>query len=434
MKSPVRVGFIGFGTVAEGAVSILTGQQALLRRRAGFPIEIVKIADRDFTRARSAAIPSDILTGDVMEVLTHPDIDLVVELIGGIEPARSYLLEAISHKKHVVTANKALLALHADDIFQAAADQRVSVGFEGSVGGGIPIIRTLQEGLSADKVTAIHGIVNGTCNYILSEMTRHGKPFSDVLKEAQDLGYAESNPTLDVGGMDSAHKLTLLARLAFETPIALKEISVQGIEHITQADIAFADAFGRKIKLLAIAKETDGFIEVRVHPTMIPKQSLLAGVEGVYNAICVTGKNTGDTIFYGKGAGAQPTGSAVVSDIIDIGRRIQTGADSQVTPFPLKPDAPSLPVKQMENVESLYYLRLMVEDKPGVLSRISGVLGGQGISISSMIQQGRKAEGHVPLVMMTHKAKERHIQEAIATIGQMPDVSEPVALIRVEED
>jgi homoserine dehydrogenase len=433
MKSSIKIGFIGFGTVATGAVNILTEQKALVRRRLGCPIEIVQIADLDVKRSRGISLPRGILTTDAMKVVRHPEIDIVVELIGGYDPARQFILEAIRRGKQVVTANKALLAVHGEEIFRAAVEQGVDIGFEGSVGGGIPIIRAIKEGLSAEKIAAIYGIVNGTCNYILTKMTEEGKKFSEVLAEAQRLGYAEADPTLDIGGADSAHKLAILTCLSFGTAVPLKEIYTEGVDKVTPLDIAFAEEFGYKIKLLAIAKAADGEIEARVHPTMIPKEYLLSRVGGVHNAIYLVGEAIGEALFYGRGAGSLPTGVAVVSDLIDLSRNILKGASGRVPPASFQPEArPTLRIKRMEEIESLYYLRFMAEDRPGVLSKISGVLGKYRISISSVIQQGRKAGGNVPLVMMTHRAKERDVQEALSRINRMEYVSEPTVLIRVE--
>ncbi len=435
MRSAVRVGIIGFGTVGSGVVKILVERQELIRRRLGCPIEIARIADLDVKRDRGVAISKAILTTDAYEIIKDSGIDIVVELMGGYDPARRYLLDAIGHHKHVVTANKALLAVHGEEIFRAADEAGVDIGFEGSVGGGIPIIRAMKEGLSAENITAIYGIVNGTCNYILTRMTDEGKPFSEVLSDAQRLGYAEADPTLDVGGADSAHKLAILANLAFGTPVPIKDIYTEGVDRVTPLDISFAEEFGYKIKLLAIAKLADGEIEARVHPTMIPKEYLLSKVDGVYNAIYIAGVSVGETLFYGPGAGALPTGAAVVSDLIDIARNMMKGETmgGRVPPASfLTSGRTPLKVKRMEEVESLYYLRFMAEDRPGVLSKISGVLGKYQISISSVIQQGRKAGGSVPLVMMTHRAKERDVQEALHQMNQMNYVSEPTVLIRVE--
>ncbi len=435
MKQSIKIGFVGFGTVATGAVKILQDQQDLLERRIGARLEIVKIADRDIERNRGISLPDGVLTQDVSEVLEHPDIDIVVELIGGTTHAKDFILEAIAQKKHVVTANKALVAEYGESIFEAAATQGVDVGFEAAVCGGIPIIREMKEGLAAEKLKSIYGIVNGTCNYILTKMRDEGGDFSEVLKEAQDLGFAEADPTLDIGGGDSAHKLAILSSLAFGTPVNLKEIYTEGIERVSPIDIAFAGELGYDIKLLAITKIVEGEIEARVHPTMISKETLLSKVSGVFNAVYVEGETVGGLLFYGQGAGSLPTGSAVVSDLVEIARNILSNAHRRVPSASFVPEArKALRIRPMAEIESLYYLRFMVKDHPGVLANISGILGGKGISISSMIQEGRKIEGGVPLVMMTHKAKEQDLQAALAEIGELDCIMGSTLLIRVEEE
>ena len=433
MKRSINIGFIGFGTVATGAIKILTEQKALLKRRIGADLEIVKIADREIERDRGIALPPGLLTTDAEAVFQHPRIDIVVELIGGIEPARTFILDAISQGKHVVTANKALIAEHGEAIFSAAGAKGVDVGFEAAVCGGIPIVREMKEGLAAERIRSIYGIVNGTCNYILTKMRDEGGNFTDVLKEAQALGFAEADPALDIGGGDSAHKLAILSNLAFGTPVTLKEIYTEGIEKVRPIDIAFADEFGYDIKLLAITKMTDGEIEARVHPTMISKETLLSKVNGVFNAVYVEGEAVGGLLFYGKGAGSLPTGSAVVSDLVDIARNILSGSSIRVPAAGFVPAArEKLRIRPMAEIKSLYYLRFMVQDHPGVLSRISGILGKHHISISSMIQQGRKIEGGVPLVIMTHMAKEQHLQLALSEIDQLDCIMGSTLLIRVE--
>ncbi|HET6369833.1 MAG TPA: homoserine dehydrogenase [Nitrospiria bacterium] len=433
MKSSVKIGMIGFGTVATGAVQVLQSHAGTIRRRLGASLDLVKVADLDLARDRGVKLSKGVLTSNVREVLDDPEIDVVVELIGGYDPARMYILEAISKKKHVVTANKALLAVHGEEIFRAAEEHGVTLGFEGSVGGGIPIVRAIKEGLAAEELTGIYGIVNGTSNYILTRMSEEGKGFDEVLAEAKRLGYAEADPTLDIEGVDSAHKLAILTTLSFGTPVDLKEIYTEGISRITPLDISYAQGFGYKLKLLAIAKADGDGIEARVHPTMIPKEYLLAKVGGVFNAIYLIGKAVGETLFYGRGAGSLPTGSAVVSDVVEIARGILAGAGHRLPPMSYMADArPHLRVKPMEDLESLYYLRFMAEDRPGVLSKISGVLGENRISISSVVQKGRKEGGTVPVVMMTHKSKERDIRQALGKIDKMPYVSEPTVFIRVE--
>ncbi|MEK7702910.1 MAG: homoserine dehydrogenase [Nitrospirota bacterium] len=458
MRKEIQVGLIGFGTVGTGMAAILAERKTEIAGRLGAPLHLAQIADLDIKRKRSVKLQKNILTQNVHDVLSNPKIDIVVELIGGIHPAREFILDAIAHGKHVVTANKALLAYHGEEIFKAADEAGVEVGFEAAVGGGIPIIRAMKEGLSGDKISAIFGIVNGTSNYILTQMSEEMTAFPEALKEAQTLGYAESDPTLDIGGGDSAHKLAILAALAFGTPVPIKEIYTEGIAHITPLDIAYAEEFGYKMKLLAIAKRVAGSMEARVHPTMVPKETILAKVNGVFNAICVVGESVGETLFYGRGAGLAPTGAAVVSDLIDIARNIRQRAEANVTspvgrgkypntvtsdktnPFPsrvphtgtLSAHRTILPIQPMEQIESRYYLRFMVEDQPGVLSKISGVLGRHHISIASVIQQRRKESSAVPLVMMTHRSREKDIQSALRTINQSEWVYKPTTLIRVE--
>jgi homoserine dehydrogenase len=435
-KKTINVGLIGFGTVGTGMASVLIEQENRIARRLGAHLLLTQIADCDIKRSRGINIKKNILTTDPYDIIRNPKNDIVVELIGGIDTAYKLILDAIAHGKHVVTANKALLATHGEAIFKAAESAGVEVLFEGAVGGGIPIIRAIKEGLSADKITALFGIVNGTSNYILTKMSDEGSAFAEVLKEAQSLGYAEADPTLDVGGGDSAHKLAILALLAFGTPISVKDIFTEGIDKVAPQDIAFAEAFGYKMKLLAIAKLVDGKLEARVHPTMIPKDEILAKVNGVFNAIGVVGKSVGETLFYGRGAGAMPTGSAVVSDLIAIARNILTSDGSpHCIPVPstgmISSKRVILPIRPMAEIESRYYLRFMVKDSPGVLSRISGVLGRHHISIASVIQQGAmttsttKEAGAVPLVMMTHKAREKDIQMALKKINQSNSVYKP---------
>jgi homoserine dehydrogenase len=354
-------------------------------------------------------------------------------LIGGYDTAKRVILDAIAAGKQVVTANKALLALHGEEIFEAASRKGVDVGFEASVGGGIPVIRALTEGLAGNTLQSIYGIINGTSNYILSRMTHEGHSFEAVLKDAQQAGYAEADPTFDIGGIDSAHKLAILVSLAYGTPVNFKEIYTEGITHITPTDIAYAKEFGFTIKLLGIAKLVDGEVEARVHPTMLPSHSPIAQVEGVYNAIQLVGDAVGDVVLYGRGAGSMPTGSAVVSDVIAIGRNLLKSAVGRVPPASFQQDQRRpLRMKPVEEISSLYYLRFMVVDRPGVLAQIAGELGRCGISISSMLQQGRREGQTVPVVIKTHMARERDVQTALREINRKPFVSEPAMLIRVE--
>lgn len=433
MKPSISVGMVGFGTVGTGVAKILLENAALIRRRVGVPVELVRVADLDTTRDRGVRLPPGVLTSDVRRILDDPAIDVVLELIGGYDAAKRIMLEAIAKGKQVVTANKALLAVHGEELFEAAARQGVDLGFEASVGGGIPILRALVQGLAGNTLRSMYGIINGTANYILSRMTRDGHSFQDVLAEAQRAGYAEADPTFDVAGIDSAHKLAIMVTLAYGTPVNFKEIYTDGITHITPLDIAYAREFGYTIKLLGIAKLHETEIEARVHPTMIPSASPVAQVEGVYNAIQLVGDAVGDIVLYGQGAGSLPTGSAVVSDIIDIARNLRTSSSGRVPPASFQQEERRpLRIRRMDEIASLYYLRFMVVDRPGVLSQISGVLGHYGISISSVLQKGRKDGETVPVVIMTHTAVEHQVQSALHDINRMPFISEPATRIRVE--
>jgi homoserine dehydrogenase len=429
MERKVNVGLIGLGTVGTGVVQILQRNTDLIRRRLGVPIEVLKIAVRDVKRKREVQVPDMILTDDPMQVVSHPDVDIVVELIGGYEPARSLILEAIRRRRHVVTANKALLAEHGDDIFNQARTSGVRVGFEGSVAGGVPVIKVLKEALAANRILSIYGIINGTSNYILTKMTDEERQFSDVLSEAQRAGYAEADPTFDVEGIDTAHKLAILVNLAFGTNVKPAGIYTQGISSIRPIDIDFGREFGYKVKLLAIAKFHNGMVEVRVHPTMVPAEYPIAKVAGVYNAVQIVGDACQDIMLYGRGAGSLPTGSAVVSDIMEVGRHILM---SPAHALPSQPAGDEIQVQPIEDIETVYYVRFMVLDKPGVLSQISGVLGRFNISIASVIQRGRQEGGAVPLVVMTHTARERDMREALAEIKQLDCVTEQPVLLRVE--
>jgi homoserine dehydrogenase len=433
MTSRIGVGIVGFGTVGTGVAKTLLNNAGLIRRRVGAPIELVRVADLDITKDRGVTVAPGVLTTDAKQVLTDPDIDIVIELIGGYDTAKRIILEAIAAGKHVVTANKALLALHGEEIFDAATRRGVELGFEASVGGGIPVLRALTEGLAGNTIESIYGIINGTSNYILSRMTHEGHDFQAVLKDAQQAGYAEADPTFDVAGVDSAHKLAILVNLAYGTPVNFKEIYTEGITDITPTDIAYAKQFGCTIKLLGIAKLVNGEIEARVHPTMLPSTSPIAQVEDVYNAIQLVGDAVGDVVLYGRGAGSMPTGSAVVSDVIAIGRNILKGAIGRVPVASLQQDhRRPLRLRAMEEISSLYYLRFTVVDRPGVLAQIAGELGRCGISISSMVQQGRREGQTVPVVIKTHMAKERDVQTALRAINQHAFVAEPTRLIRVE--
>jgi homoserine dehydrogenase len=433
MKPPIQVGLIGFGTVGTGVVKILQENADLITKRVGAPIALVRIADLDVTTDRGVSVPKGVLTTDVRDILDDPDIDIVVELIGGHEPAKRFILQALERKKCVVTANKAMLADHGEDVFEAVFKAGVDLGFEASVGGGIPIIRSLTEGLAANRILSITGIMNGTSNYILTRMTNERRDFGEILEEAKREGYAEADPSLDVDGVDAAHKLAIMVNLAYGTPVPMRAIFIEGISRISTVDIEFARELGFTIKLLGIAKLQENAIEARVHPALVPAGSPIAQVNGVYNAIHLIGDAVGDIVLYGKGAGSLPTASAVVGDIIDLARnRIRgTAGRIPVTSFQWESRMP-IDIKPMADIESMYYLRCMVKDQPGVLSKISGILGQRGISISSVLQKGRKEGQTVPLVILTHRSLERAIQSALQEINALPMVSEPTTLLRME--
>lgn len=422
-----KIGIIGFGTVGTGTVKVLLQNRELIKKRTGLDLTIVKIADIDIKRDRGISLPEGILTTDVSEVIDNPSIDIVVELIGGIRPAKDFILRAIRNKKHIVTANKALLAEDGEEIFNEARKMGVMVGFEASVAGGIPIIKVIKEGLAGNKFLSLYGIINGTSNYILTKMTSERIPFEQALKEAQRLGYAESDPTLDIEGIDAAHKLTILASLAFGIPLSYKKIYREGITAITPLDIVFAGELGYRIKLLAISKVTDGKLELRVNPTMVPEDYLISKVDGVFNAIYLEGDAVGPTLYYGRGAGDLPTGSAVVSDIIDIAKRLNC---PEIIPFGT--DYSGIEIKDIGDIMSMYYFRFTAIDRPGVLSKISGILGEHNISIASVIQKGRRVGGAVPLVILTHMAREQDVKKALSEIDRLSVVADRSFFLRVE--
>jgi len=428
-KKGVNVGIIGFGTVGTGTARILLENAEVISKRAGFPVVLKRIADRDITRNRGLSVPAGILTTSADDLLNDPDIDIVVELVGGIHPAKDFILKAIDKGKHVVTANKALLATEGADIFAAADQKGVEVCFEAAVAGGIPIIKVLREGLIANNMVSIFGIINGTSNYILTKMTSEKAEFADVLKEAQALGYAEADPTFDIEGIDTAHKLTILASLAYGIPLSFDAVYKEGITKITSEDIAFATELGYKIKLLAITRAVDGQVELRVHPTMVPNDYLISKIDGVFNAIYVEGDAVGATLYYGRGAGDMPTGSAVVADIVDTARTILHGGKRSSG---ISGAGSAYTIRQMGDVESMYYFRFSALDQPGTLSKISGILGKYNISIASVIQKGRSASSSVPLVVLTHRAKEKDVTSAIAEIDAMPVVADKTLVLRVE--
>jgi len=432
----IKVGLIGFGTVGTGVVTILQKNSKLIERRMGARLILKRVADIDLETDRGVKLKPGVLTRRAEDVIRDPEIDIIMELIGGAEPAKTFILQAIRNKKHIVTANKALLAVHGDEIFREAHRHGVDVNFEASVGGGIPLIRSIKEGLVANRIRSIFGILNGTSNYILSKMTDEGGDFKKVLKEAQEKGYAESDPTYDVEGIDAAHKLAILIRLAFGTPFRFKEIFIGGISEITPLDIQFSREFGYCIKLLAIAKMEKGKIEAHVHPTMIPEGHLLSTVDGVFNAIYINGDAVGPALFYGQGAGQMPTGSAVVSDLVEIGRNVLTQASGRRVPLLSFQEwaIEEIPMKKMDDVVMPFYMRFSALDRPRVLSKISGILGKNEISISAVIQKGRQVNGAVPIVMMTHEAQEKNVHRALREISQLGVILGKTVYIRVENE
>ena len=430
----IYVGLIGFGTVGTGVVRLLAENGGLIADKLGARLVLKRIADLDTTTDRGVTLLPGVLTRDVNEILTDPEISIVIELIGGYEPAKSFVLKALAAGKHVVTANKALLALHGDEIYAQAAEAGVEVLYEAAVGGGIPVLSAIKGNMAANRFTTILGILNGTCNYILTRMTKEGLDFAAVLKNAQELGYAEADPTFDIEGVDTAHKLALLISLCFGTKVQFDQIYTEGITSISAIDINFAQQFGYRIKLLAIGKRDGDRIEARVHPTMIPVQYPMADVDGVFNAIRLTGDFIGPVMFYGRGAGMEPTASAVVGDLMDISRNILAGIGRRVSARGFQ-DASiaDLPIKPIGESISRYYLRFSAVDKPGVLAAIAGALGKYNISIESMIQTGRSGD-YVPIVIITHEAAERDILAALAEIDGLEMIRESSHLIRIEDN
>ena len=430
----IYIGILGLGTVGSGTVKILFENQALIQKRLGCPLLVKKIAVRDPSLPRLVEVPETMLTTEVERVIRDPEIKIVVELIGGLEPARTFILKAIEAGKHVVTANKAVLAEYGRELFTAAKRHGVDIAFEAAVGGGVPIIKTLKESLVGNRIKSLTGIVNGTCNYILTRMTEEGLSFEEVLREAQEAGFAEADPSLDVDGLDAAHKLALLTTLAYGTEISLEDIYVEGIRGIEPLDLAFARELGFVTKLLAIAKETEGGLEVRVHPALIPERHVLSSVRMAYNAFYLKGDAVGDVLLYGLGAGQMPTGSAVVSDIVDLARNVLSGSAQRVPPLSFQlSDLQRLPLKPMAEVVSRYYFRFSAVDRPGVLSKIAGILGEHEISIAVVIQKGREVGGSVPIVMLTHEAKEAAVQAALSAIDRLEVVTAPTKVLRIEE-
>ncbi|BDV43293.1 homoserine dehydrogenase [Geotalea uraniireducens] len=431
----INVGLLGFGTIGTGVAKLLLTNSALIADKVGTPVVLKKIADLDVTTDRGIELSPGLLTTNAMELLDDPEIAVVVELIGGYEPAKSFVLRAIENGKHVVTANKALLALHGEEIYAAAARKGVEVLFEAAVGGGIPVISAIKGNMAANNFGSVFGILNGTCNYILTCMTQEGADFATVLHRAQQLGYAEADPTFDVEGIDTAHKLALLVSLCFGTRVNFADIYTEGISSISAVDIKFARDFGYKIKLLAIGKRDGDLVEARVHPTMIPVSYPLADVDGVFNAIRLTGDFVGPVMLSGRGAGMEPTASAVLGDIIDISRNLMAGINRRCAPLSfLDGSVATLKIKPMGEIESKYYLRFSAVDRPSVLAKISGVLGAHNISIESMVQTARMIGGSVPIVIMTHEAREMDVQKALQEIDTFDIITDQSRYIRIEDN
>jgi len=431
----INIGLIGFGTIGTGVIKLLQQNEELITKKLGARIVLKKIADINITASRGIKISKNLLTTDAQKIINDKDIPIVIELMGGYEPARTFVLEAIANGKHVVTANKALLATYGNEIFAAAQKKAVDIGFEASVGGTIPVIKTLKESLVANKINSVMGIMNGTCNFILTKMSDEGKAFDVVLKEAQKLGFAEADPTFDIEGIDTAHKMAIILSLAYGKKVNLKDIYLEGITKISSDDIGFARELGFRIKLLAIAMLKNGEVEARIHPTMIPSGHLLANVNQNYNAFHIMGDASGPVFLFGQGAGMMPTASAVFSDIIDIARNILKDVASRV---PLRSRSETemgqINLIPMDNVETKYYFRFSALDRPGVLSKISGILGENNISIATCIQKASKEEEAVPIVMTTYKAQEKNVQKALKKINKLDMVRDKTILIRIEDD
>ena len=430
----VRVGLLGFGVVGGGTLTVLTRNAHEIARRAGRGIEIVKILTRDPGKHRAQPAPEGLITTDAAQILDDPTIEVVVETMGGIEPARSYILAAINKGKHVVTANKALIATAGNEIFAAARARGVVVAFEAAVAGGIPIIKAIREGLAGNRIRGVAGIINGTCNYILTEMREHKTEFATALAQAQKLGYAEADPHFDIDGIDAAHKLTILAAIAFGIPLAFKQVYIEGIRDLESADIAYAAELGYRVKHLGIARRVADGIELRVHPVLIPHKRLIANVDGVMNAILVSGDAVGSTLFYGPGAGAEPTGSAVVADIVDVVRTLTTDPELRVPHLAFQPDALSDgPILDMADVTTACYLRCEAENRPGVLADITRILADLGISIEAILQKAPEPGAHtVPVILLTHGVREAQTDAAIARIAALPAVTGKIRRLRVE--
>ena len=438
--NPIKVGLLGIGTVGSGVYNVLSRNQSVIKARAGRGIEIAVVADRNVEHARSVVDASTEVIDDAFAVVQRPDIDIVIELIGGYTIAKDLVLQAIENGKHVVTANKALLAVHGTEIFAAAQRKGVMVAFEAAVAGGIPIIKALREGLTANRIEWIAGIINGTTNFILSEMRDKGLDFDVVLKEAQRLGYAEADPTFDFEGVDAAHKVTLMSAIAFGVDVQFDKAYTEGITKLGAADIRYAERLGYRIKLLGITRRTEQGVELRVHPTLVPAKRLIANVEGAMNAVVVNGDAVGTTLYYGKGAGSEPTASAVIADLVDVTRLHTSDPANRVPHLAFQPDAmqKDLAILPIDQVVTSYYLRLRVSDEPGVLARIATILSDLGISIDAMRQAesdqvGGEETNQTDLVILTHECQEAHMNQALTAMQALPSVLQPIVRIRKEE-
>lgn len=431
---PVRLGMLGLGTVGCGTLNVLSRNAEEITRRAGREIKVIQASARDLAKKRPCSTAGMDLVQDPRQVVRNPDVDVVVELIGGDELARELVMEAIAQSKHVVTANKALIAMHGNEIFAEAHKRGVMVAFEAAVAGGIPIIKAIREGMTGNRIEWIAGIINGTGNFILSEMRETGRDFADVLAQAQRLGYAEADPTFDVEGIDAAHKLTILAAIAFGIPLQFSKTYIEGIGKIARTDVMYAQELGYRIKHLGIARQVDGAVELRVHPTLIPEKRLIANVDGVMNAVLLKGDAVGPTMFYGAGAGAEPTASAVVADLVDMVRALTTDPNNRVPHLAFQPDAlADLRILDMEEVETSYYLRMHAQDRPGVLADITRILGDLGISIEAILQKEPGLdESVVPIIILTHRVPEKNMNAAIARIESLQSIEGQVVRIRLE--
>ncbi|WP_047249307.1 homoserine dehydrogenase [Chromobacterium subtsugae] len=431
---PIHIGLLGVGTVGGGTATVLKRNAGEITRRAGREIRLIQAASRDLTKARAALGPEVALVDDARRIVDNPDVDIVVELIGGDTIAKELVLKAIENGKHVVTANKKLLALHGTEIFARAQEKGVMVAFEAAVAGGIPIIKTLREGLAANRIEWIAGIINGTSNFILTEMRDKGASFADVLAEAQKLGYAEADPTFDIEGHDAGHKLTIMAALAFGIPMQFDQCYLEGISQLDGRDIRYAEELGYRVKLLGLTRRTDSGVELRVHPTLIPEGRLIANVNGVMNAVLVKGDALGPTLYYGAGAGALPTASAVVADIVDVTRLLTSDPEHRVPHLAFQPDQlQDLPILPIAEVTSSYYLRIGAIDRAGVLANITRLLAENGISIEALIQKGSVSDGTAEVVILTHRVQEKAINHAIAGIEALDSVAGKVVRLRMEE-